>query len=163
MFENGGLMRGAMDVFATRKGPDGLSHVEREEQRQQKVWDKLDRQTEAELLRNVESDPIPCFHDPECPGELCKDCALNGEIQDRRYSPFSTESIHRNSKRERQTAITFCEATSQYRSHVTTKEDCCADQSIVYAPQCSSSSLKDDTWIRKRSVNFGKFAKDGIA
>lgn len=33
MFEYGGIMRGAIGYFATRKGDDGFSHFEREEQR----------------------------------------------------------------------------------------------------------------------------------
>jgi hypothetical protein len=73
MFENGGLMRGALGYFATRKGPDGLSHLEREEKQQQRRWDMIDRKSEAQLQRDIDSEPIPCTHYPDCPGELCKD------------------------------------------------------------------------------------------
>ena len=73
MFENGGLMKGALAYYMTRKGDDGLSHVEREEQRQQKVWDRMDRISDAALQRDIDGDPIPCTHYPECPGEVCKD------------------------------------------------------------------------------------------
>lgn len=72
MFENGGLMKGALAYYMTRKGEDGLSHVEREEQRQQKIWDRLDRLSDAALQRDIDSEPVPCTHYPECPGDLCK-------------------------------------------------------------------------------------------
>ena len=72
IFENGGLMKGALAYYMTRKGEDGLSHVEREEQRQQKIWDRLDRISDAALQRDIDSEPIPCTHYPECPGDLCK-------------------------------------------------------------------------------------------
>ena len=73
MFENERLMRGAMGYFATRKGADGLSHLEQEEQKQQRRWDMLERRTDAQMQRMIDSEPIPCTHYPECPGELCKD------------------------------------------------------------------------------------------
>ena len=66
-------MRGAWSHFMTREGPDGLSHVEREEQRLQKLYDIADRKTEALMQKDFDSMPIPCTHDPECPTELCKD------------------------------------------------------------------------------------------
>ena len=72
MFENGGLMKGALAYYMTRKDEDGLSHVEREEQRRQKIWDRMDRESDAALQRDIDSEPIPCTHYPECPGELCK-------------------------------------------------------------------------------------------
>ena len=72
MFENGGLMKGALAYYMTRKGEDGLSHVEREEKRQQKIWDRMDRISDAALQRDIDSEPIPCTHYPDCPGDLCK-------------------------------------------------------------------------------------------
>ena len=72
-FENGGLMRGALGYFMTRKADDGLSHLEREELRRQKIWDMADRRVDAALQRDIDSEPIPCTHYPDCPGELCKD------------------------------------------------------------------------------------------
>ena len=73
MFENGGLMKDALAYYMTRKGEDGLSHVEREERRRQKIWDRADRISDAALQRDIDGEPIPCTHYPECPGELCKD------------------------------------------------------------------------------------------
>ena len=73
MFENGGLMKDALAYYMTRKGEDGLSHVEREEQRRQKLWDRMDRISDAALQRDIDGEPIPCTHYPECPGQLCKD------------------------------------------------------------------------------------------
>ena len=78
-------MRGAMDYIANRKDVDGLSHVEREELREKKEWDKMDRREEALLMRNIESEPIPCYHDPECPGELCKDTIKNRIAAEEQY------------------------------------------------------------------------------
>ena len=57
----------------TREGPDGLSHVEREEQRLQRAYDIADRKQEALMQRDFDSEPIPCTHYPECPTEICKD------------------------------------------------------------------------------------------
>ena len=57
----------------TREGPDGLSHVEREEQRLQRIYDIADRKTEALMQRDIDSTPIPCTHYPECPTDVCKD------------------------------------------------------------------------------------------
>ena len=57
----------------TREGPDGLSHVEREEQRLQRIYDIADRKTEALMQRDMDSTPTPCTHYPECRTEICKD------------------------------------------------------------------------------------------
>ena len=57
----------------TREGPDGLSHVEREEQRLQRLHDIADRKMEALMQKDFDSAPIPCIHYPECLTELCKD------------------------------------------------------------------------------------------
>lgn len=66
-------MKGALGHFYTRKGEDGLSHLEREDQRRQKIWNKQDRKMEAAMQRDMDSLPIPCTHYPDCPGELCKE------------------------------------------------------------------------------------------
>ena len=73
MFEGDNMMRGAWSHFMTREGPDGLSHVEREEQRLQRLYDIADRKMEALMQKDVDSMPIPCTHFPECLTELCKD------------------------------------------------------------------------------------------
>ena len=85
IFENGGLMRGALDYFKTREGEDGLSHIERDEQRRQKLWDKMDRKTEAKLQRDIDSMEIPCSHYPECPGDLCKDTVESRRAAEEQY------------------------------------------------------------------------------
>lgn len=78
-------MRGALSYFATRKGDDGLSHLEREEQRRQKIWDIYDRKVEAKLQRDIDSQNIPCTHYPECHGELCKDTIENRKTAEKQY------------------------------------------------------------------------------
>ena len=78
-------MRGALGYFATRKGPDGLSHLEREEKQQQRRWDMIDRKSEAQLQRDIDSEPIPCTHYPDCPGELCKDTIQARKEAEERY------------------------------------------------------------------------------
>lgn len=85
MFENGGLNRGAIGHFMTREGPDGLSHLERDEQRRQKIWDRMDRMTEASLQRDFDSMPMPCIHYPECSSELCKDTIENRKAAEKQY------------------------------------------------------------------------------
>ena len=59
MFEGENLMRGAWSHFMTREGPDGLSRVEQEEQRLQRLYDIADRKTEALMQRDMYSIPIP--------------------------------------------------------------------------------------------------------
>jgi hypothetical protein len=91
VFENGGLMRGAMSYIATRKGDDGFSHLEREELRRQKIWDRSDRKIEAQLLRDVHSMNVPCTHYPECPGELCRDTMEARKTAEKQYQKTIAE------------------------------------------------------------------------
>ena len=91
MFENGGLMKGALAYYMTRKGEDGLSHVEREEQRRQKIWDRMDRISDAALQRDIDSERIPCTHYPECPGELCKDTIQARKEAEEQYQKIVAE------------------------------------------------------------------------
>ena len=65
-------MRDYMYHFVTRKEADGLSFLERQEIEQQKIYARADKTFEAMFLRDIESAPIPCVHDPECRGEECK-------------------------------------------------------------------------------------------
>jgi len=85
VFDNGGLTRGAINYFASRKGDDGFSHLDREEMRRQKIWDRSDRKIEAQLLRDVHSMNIPCTHYPECHGELCKDTIEARKAAEKQY------------------------------------------------------------------------------
>ena len=71
IFEDPGMMRGAFNYYRHRKGADGLSNVEREQKRLERLWDIMDRKREAEINRDVEGMNQPCSHEPECPGELC--------------------------------------------------------------------------------------------
>ena len=58
--------------LANRKGPDGLSQVEREE-RQLASKNALDiKRLEAKMQLDADSSPLECIHSPECPGVLCK-------------------------------------------------------------------------------------------
>ena len=88
----------------TREGPDGLSHVEREEQRLQKLYDIADRKSEALMQRDIDSMPIPCTHYPECPTEVCKDTVEARKAAEEQYqktiamieaetAPFSKKSL----------------------------------------------------------------------
>ena len=85
MFENGGLMKDALAYYMTRKGEDGLSHVEREDRRRQKLWDRADRLSDAALQRDIDGEAIPCTHYPECPGELCKDTIQTRKEAEEQY------------------------------------------------------------------------------
>ena len=69
----------------TREGPDGLSHVEREEQRLQKLYDIADRKEEALMQREFDSMPLPCTHYPECPTEVCKDTIEARKVAEEQY------------------------------------------------------------------------------
>lgn len=69
----------------TREGPDGLSHVEREEQRLQRIYDIADRKMEALMQRDIDSTPIPCTHYPECPTEICKNTVEARKAADEEY------------------------------------------------------------------------------
>lgn len=91
MFENGGLMKDALAFYMTRKGEDGLSHVEREERRRQKIWDRMDRISDAALERDIDGEPIPCTHYPECPGELCKDTIQARKEAEEQYQKIVAE------------------------------------------------------------------------
>ena len=85
MFEGENRMRGAWAHFMTREGPDGLSHVEREEQRLQRIYDIADRKMEALMQRDIDSTPIPCTHYPECPTEICKDTVVARNAAEEQY------------------------------------------------------------------------------
>lgn len=84
-------MKGALNYFATRKGDDGLSNLEREEQRQEKILDRSDRKIEAALIRDVHSMNIPCTHYPECHGELCIDTIEARKAADEQYKKTIAE------------------------------------------------------------------------
>lgn len=73
MFENGGLTEGYMHYYMTRPQADGLSLLQRREEQERKTYDKLDKKLEAMMLRDMESENIPCLHVPDCPGDECKD------------------------------------------------------------------------------------------
>ena len=69
----------------TREGPDGLSHVEREEQRLQRIYDIADRKMEALMQRDLDSTPVPCTHYPECRTEICKDTVEARKAAEEQY------------------------------------------------------------------------------
>jgi len=91
VFDNGGLTKGATNYFATRKGDDGFSHLEREEQRRQKIFDRSDRKIEAQLLRDVHSMSVLCTHHVECPDGLCKDTMQAREAAEKQYQKTIAE------------------------------------------------------------------------
>ena len=91
IFENGGYMRGAFSYFQNRKGEDGLSHLERDQQQREKRWEILDRKREAQLQRNSDSMNIPCIHYPECPGEVCKDTVEARKVAEAQYQKTIAE------------------------------------------------------------------------
>jgi len=73
MFENPNMLEGALSYFATRKGEDGLSHIEREDQLRERQRAIQDRKDDALMQKEMDSMVIPCTHEPECPGVLCRD------------------------------------------------------------------------------------------
>lgn len=85
MFKGENMMRGAWSHFMTREGPDGLSHVEREEQHLQRIYDIADRKMEALMQRDIDSTPLPCTHYPECPTEVCKDAVEARRAAEEKY------------------------------------------------------------------------------
>ncbi|KAG8525263.1 uncharacterized protein KY384_008907 [Bacidia gigantensis] len=83
MFKKGNLLEGALSYFATRKGPDGLSHLDRIEKREKEKWEIDERRMLAREQRNMDMLTLPCMHSPECPTELCKDTiAIHKEAQE---------------------------------------------------------------------------------
>ena len=85
IFENGGHMRGAIQYFKTRKDDEGLSIADREQQRQERIWSAAERRMEAKLLRDCESDNIPCTHNVECPGTVCKNMIEIRRVAEEKY------------------------------------------------------------------------------
>lgn len=85
LFENGSLMRGAFTYFQHRKGEDGLSHLDRDQQRRQKLWDLEEKKNMAQLQRDIDSMNTPCTHYPECPSEVCKDTIEARKVAEEQY------------------------------------------------------------------------------
>ena len=73
MFENGGLTRDYKHFFMNRPDDEGLSHNQRREMARKEAADKEERKIEAMILREIESAPMPCLHEPDCIGDECKD------------------------------------------------------------------------------------------
>ena len=73
MFDNGGLMRGYGEYFSNLPDEEGLSYVQRRIKHQEEIFDKVEKRTEALILREFESTPVPCMHFPDCQGDECKD------------------------------------------------------------------------------------------
>ena len=72
MFKDGGLTRGAFDYYLNRPSEwDGLSPLERQEKEREEAEELSHKIANAQLLRDFESAPIPCFHEPECQGKEC--------------------------------------------------------------------------------------------
>lgn len=91
IFENGGLMRGAFIYYQNKKGADGLSHHEREQKQREKQWDIMDRKQEAQLQRDLDSMNMPCTHEPECPGDICKYTIEAREAAEQQYQKTIAE------------------------------------------------------------------------
>ena len=62
-----------MSYFATRKDEEGLSINDREQLRQKRLWEEMDKRNEAQLQRDMDCIGLECFHYPECPAEQCRD------------------------------------------------------------------------------------------
>lgn len=97
-------MRGALGYFYTRKGEDGLSHLEREDQRRQKIWAVQDRKVEAGLQRDIDSVPIPCTHHPDCHGDFCKDTIEARKAAEKQYQKTIAEIDSENAPAQKKTA-----------------------------------------------------------
>ena len=69
------VLKGGNPMLAALHEPgwDGLSILERQAKERAEKDDRNIRRDEAALLRDIESMPMPCFHSPDCPGEVCKD------------------------------------------------------------------------------------------
>lgn len=74
-----------MSGVLNRPGWDGLSILEREEKEQAEKNDRNMRKMEAEMLREIESTPMECFHSPDCPGEICKDTIERSKAAEEQY------------------------------------------------------------------------------
>ena len=72
MFQ-GNPFQGALTYLANEPGPDGLSRVQREERDQEKAFNLMQARIEARTRYDCDKIPAPCYHYPECPGEVCKD------------------------------------------------------------------------------------------
>ena len=93
LFEGDFLTRGAFAYFQQRKGADGLSNVEREQQRRQRLWDIEDKKNMAQLQRDFDSMNTPCTHFPECQEEVCKDTLKAQAAAEEQYQKTLAE-IH---------------------------------------------------------------------
>jgi len=116
LFENGGLMSGAFTYFQTREGEDGLSHVERDQQRRQKQWDIMDRKDEAKLQRDFDGMNIPCTHYPECPGDVCKDTVEARKAAEEQYQKTIAEIDAETAPKPKKPAPTTRPSTLKSRS-----------------------------------------------
>lgn len=85
MFNNGVIQPGFLHHFVTRVGPDGLTFYERKDKEQQRVDEIAHRITEATLIRDFESLPLPCVHQQECPGEECSESIANRQAAEMKY------------------------------------------------------------------------------
>ena len=66
-------MRGYMSHYLHQVDEaDGMSFVQRRAKKEQEDDERAERISDATMLRNIESANIPCIHEPECPGEECK-------------------------------------------------------------------------------------------
>ena len=120
IFENGGMMTGAFSYFKTREGEDGLSHLERDEQRRQKLWDKMDRKMEAGLQRDFDGMNVPCYHDPECPGDLCKDTIEARKAAEEQYQKTIAEIEAEDAPKKKKTGPTVGPSTIKSKSAAAT-------------------------------------------
>ena len=84
-------MTGAFTYFENRKGADGLSYRERELKQREELWDILDHKDEARLLRDIESENVPCIHFPDCPGVVCKDTIEARKVAEIKYQKTMAE------------------------------------------------------------------------
>ncbi|MCJ1393730.1 hypothetical protein MMC18_006606 [Xylographa bjoerkii] len=73
IFKNGGLTRDYRHYFMNRPDDEGLSRTQRQEMERQKATETEDKKIEAMMLRDLESAPMPCLHEPDCEGDECKD------------------------------------------------------------------------------------------
>ena len=73
MFANGQMFKDLADYTWHHKGFDGLTRLERENMRWQKMIKRSDAEIEAQSTYVAETDLIICHHSPECPTQECKD------------------------------------------------------------------------------------------
>ena len=85
MLADGNLTRGCLAHFLNEPDSTGLSYAQRRVKEHEEYLAKLDKQQDALDLRELESTPFFCLHEPRCPPDLCKDNAEARKAAEAKY------------------------------------------------------------------------------